>query len=54
MSRAHKGVAPLWQCDILGHLITRFYVAIFDNASYQYVHTMFGWAGGVDPNGRLP
>jgi acyl-CoA thioester hydrolase len=49
----HKGVAHLWQCDILGHLTTRFYVAMFDDASYHYLHTLFGWTGNTDAEGRL-
>jgi acyl-CoA thioester hydrolase len=49
----HKGVAHLWQCDILGHLTTRSYVAMFDDASYHYLHTMFGWSGNVDDAGKL-
>ena len=30
MQVVHKGVAHPWQCDVLGHLTTRFYVAMFD------------------------
>jgi acyl-CoA thioester hydrolase len=48
-----KGVAHPWQCDILGHLTTRFYVAMFDDASYHYLHTLFGWSGNTDAEGRL-
>ena len=53
MISVHKGVAHPWQCDILGHLTTRFYVAMFDDASYHYLHTMFGWSGNTDADGRL-
>jgi acyl-CoA thioester hydrolase len=53
MITVHKGVAHLWQCDILGHLTTRFYVAMFDDASYHFLHTIFGWVGNVDDQGRL-
>ena len=53
MITVHKGVAHLWQCDILGHLTTRFYVAMFDDASYHFLHTIFGWTGNVDPEGGL-
>jgi acyl-CoA thioester hydrolase len=53
MITVHKGVAHLWQCDILGHLTTRFYVAMFDDASYHLLHAMFGWSGNADDEGRL-
>ena len=53
MITVHKGVAHLWLCVILGHLTTRFYVAMFDDASYHFLHTIFGWVGNVDDQGRL-
>lgn len=45
MTPVQKGVAHPWQCDILGHMTTRFYVAMFDDASYHYLHHLFGWNG---------
>jgi acyl-CoA thioester hydrolase len=53
MITVHKGVAHPWQCDILGHLTTRFYVAMFDDASYHFLHALFGWSGNADDEGRL-
>jgi acyl-CoA thioester hydrolase len=53
MHSVYKGVAHPWQCDVLGHLTTRFYVAMFDDASYHFLHTIFGWTGNVDPEGHL-
>lgn len=45
MISVHKGVAHPWQCDILGHMTTRFYMAMFDDASYHFLHHLFGWNG---------
>ncbi len=53
MHSVYKGVAHPWQCDVLGHLTTRFYVAMFDDAAYHYLHTIFGWTANADPDGRL-
>ena len=39
----NKCVAHPWKCDVMGHLTTRFYVAMFDDASYHFLHTAFGW-----------
>ena len=46
------GVAQPWQCDVLGHLTTRFYVALFDDASYHFLFELFGWSGASDDEGR--
>jgi len=53
MVLVQKGVAHPWQCDVLGHLTTRFYVAMFDDASYHFLHEVFGWTGSSDDEGRL-
>lgn len=50
--RVHTGIAQPWQCDVLGHLTTRFYVALFDEASYQFFFDLFGWSGASDDAGR--
>ena len=39
----NKCVAHPWKCDVMGHLTTRFYVAMFDDASYHFLYTAFGW-----------
>jgi len=44
----YKGVVQPWECDSLGHLTTRFYVAMFDDASYQLLFEIFGWSGASD------
>jgi acyl-CoA thioester hydrolase len=31
----YRGVAHPWQCDGMGHMNTRFYAAIYDDASFQ-------------------
>jgi len=48
----YKGVAQPWECDSLGHLTTRFYVAMFDDASYQLLFEVFGWSGASDADQR--
>ena len=39
----NKSVAQPWECDVMGHMTTRFYVAKFDDASYHFLFTVFGW-----------
>ena len=53
MISVHKGVAHPWLCDILGHMTTRFYVGMFDDASYHFLYDVFGWVGNRDADGRL-
>jgi acyl-CoA thioester hydrolase len=44
-------VAHPWLCDVIGHLTTRHYVAMFDDASYHFLFKVFGWTGATDKNG---
>jgi len=44
MISVHKGVAHPWFCDIMGHMTTRFYVAMFDDASYHFLAEVFNWS----------
>ena len=53
MISVHKSVAHPWQCDVLGHLTTRFYVGMFDDASYHFIYDVFGWVGNQDADGKL-
>jgi acyl-CoA thioester hydrolase len=39
-------------CDVIGHLTTRYYVAMFDDASYHFLFTVFGWSGSTDETGE--
>lgn len=48
----YKGVAQPWECDSLGHLTTRFYTAMFDDASYHFLFELFGWTGASDDAGE--
>ncbi len=48
-----KGVAHPWMCDVIGHMTTRHYVAMFDDAAYHLLYTVFGWAGASDPDGKI-
>lgn len=41
-----RAIAHPWLCDIMGHLTTRHYVAMFDDAGYHLLHAVFGWSGG--------
>lgn len=52
MILVQKGVAHPWMCDFIGHLTTRHYVAMFDDASYHLLYAVFGWAGASDPDGK--
>jgi acyl-CoA thioester hydrolase len=45
MLLANKCVAHPWECDVQEHLTTRFYVAMFDDASYHFLHEVFGDPG---------
>lgn len=45
MQAFHTGVAHPWLCDIMGHMTTRHYIAMFDDASYLFLYRTFGWAG---------
>lgn len=51
----YRGVVYPWQCDSMGHLTTRYYMAMFDDASLHFLHeigfrtamlneTRIGWA----------
>ncbi len=51
MISIYKGVAQPWECDSLGHLTTRFYTAMFDDASYHFLFELFGWTGASDDAG---
>lgn len=34
-------------------MTTRFYVAMFDDASYHFLHQLFGWTGASNETGEL-
>ena len=34
-------------------MTTRFYVAMFDDASYHFIYDVFGWVGNQDADGNL-
>lgn len=53
MISVNKAVAHPWQCDILGHVTTRFFLAMFDDASYHFLHHLFAWNGARDEQGKL-
>jgi acyl-CoA thioester hydrolase len=41
----YKGVVHPELCDVMGHMTTRHYVAMFDDASYHFLFNVFGWSG---------
>lgn len=49
----YKGTIHPWHCDVMGHLNTRHYLAMFDDASYQLLNEATGWsATSTDWQGR--
>lgn len=55
MDKTFSGIAHVWLCDSMGHLNTRYYVALFDDATQvvlarlgcsfrQSATTLLGWA----------
>jgi len=40
-------------CDILGHMTTRHYVAMFDDSAYHMFYTVFGWTGSSDAENKI-
>lgn len=51
MVLAYKGVAHPWLSDVMGHMTTRHYVAMFDDASYHFLHEVFQWDAGAVADG---
>ena len=41
----YKGVCHPALCDVMGHMTTRHYIAMFDDGSYHFLHALFGWSG---------
>ena len=53
MILVQKSVAHPWMCDVLGHLTTRHYVAMFDDAAYHLLYAVFGWIGSSDTDDKI-
>ena len=53
MISVQQSVAHPWMCDVLGHLTTRFYVGMFDDAAYHFLYAVFGWTGASDEEGKM-
>ena len=53
MILVQKSVSHPWMCDVLGHLTTRHYVAMFDDAAYHLLYAVFGWTGSSDADGKI-
>jgi len=43
----YKGVSHPALCDIMGHMTTRHYMAMFDDGSYHFLHEAFGWTAAI-------
>ena len=43
MHLLYKGTVHPWHCDVMGHMNTRHYLAMFDDASYQLLNEATGW-----------
>ena len=41
----YKGVCHPTLCDVMGHMTTRHYIAMFDDGSYHFLHALFAWSG---------
>lgn len=53
MHLLYKGVVHPWHCDVMGHMNTRHYLAMFDDASYQLLLEATGWhVGAVEWDGK--
>ncbi len=53
MISVQRSVAHPWMCDVLGHLTTRYYVGMFDDAAYHFLYAVFGWTGSSDDTGKM-
>jgi len=49
----NKSIAQTWECDVMGHMTTRFYLAKFDDASYHLLHEVFGWTSSGHESGKF-
>lgn len=45
MRTVYTGVVHPWLCDAMGHLTTRHYMGMFDDASYHLLRALFGYSG---------
>lgn len=50
MISVYKGVAHPNLCDIIGHMTTRHYIAMFDDAAYHFLFQVFGWSTDKEAN----
>ncbi|MDC1513904.1 acyl-CoA thioesterase [Porticoccaceae bacterium] len=46
MHLLYKGIVHPWHCDVMGHMNTRHYLGMFDDASYQLIQESTGWSVG--------
>lgn len=53
MTSVYKGVAQPWLCDIMGHMTTRHYLAMFDDASYHFLFEVFAWTNEQTKKERI-
>jgi acyl-CoA thioester hydrolase len=48
----YEGVSHPALCDIMGHMTTRHYIAMFDDGSYHFLYDAFGWTGETAKTAR--
>lgn len=46
MQLLDHAVAHPWLCDAMGHMTTRHYLGMFDDAGYVLIHRATGWLAG--------
>jgi acyl-CoA thioester hydrolase len=49
----NKCIAHPWQCDVMCHLTTRFYVGMFDDAAYHFLYEVFGWTINTEGKSKI-
>jgi len=49
----NKCIAHPWQCDVMSHLTTRFYVGMFDDAAYHFLYEVFGWTINMEGKPKI-
>ena len=43
----YKGVSHPALCDIMRHMTTRHYIAMFDDGSYLFIYKVLSWTGEI-------
>ena len=46
----HKSVCHPQYCDVMKHMTTRYYMGMYDDSSYHFLHSVFGWQANLFEN----